>query len=349
MISKESVNALGLKKLRIGSFNCQGIKGKFEDPIFEKELNEHDIFAVSETWLSNEDKISMEGYKFFPVCREKELGKIRGGIGWFVREDLRKWIKILYNISSENFIWSKLDKTFFNFNEDLYICSVYIPPENSSREKRMNKNHFIELAEKINKIKSENIILIGDFNARTKIFDDVIEYEDDINDHMPAALLSCIKTLRSNQDKKGNKYGRSLVDLCLKQNLYIANGRTLGDLRGKVTCYQKKGASLVDYAIISEKLHSCVYTLNISDPFLASDHSVLKLTLKLPKETTQIVSNEKKISSIKWNEKTEKKFLNFMKLPSTIIKIKEIENEVENGIEKDIDKCFKKRVAKRVR
>ena len=53
----------------------------------------------------------------------------------------------------------------------------------------MNKNHFIELAENINKIKSENIILIGDFNARTKIFDDVIEYEDDINDHMPVSTF----------------------------------------------------------------------------------------------------------------------------------------------------------------
>ena len=99
------VHNLELKTLKIGSFNCQGIKDKIEDIIFEKELNNHDIFAVSETWLSNKEKISVNGYKFFPICRDKELGKIRGGIGWFVRDDLRKWVKILYNISSENFLW----------------------------------------------------------------------------------------------------------------------------------------------------------------------------------------------------------------------------------------------------
>ena len=230
MLHKNTFNTLGLKKIKIGSFNCQGIKDKIEDLVFEKELNNHDLFAVSETWLSNEDKISVNGYKFFPVCREKELGKIRGGVGWFVREDLRKWIKILYNISSENFLWCKLEKSFFNFNEDVYICSIYIPPENSSREKRLNKNHFIELSENINKIKSENIILVGDLNARTKLYDDVIESEKGINDHMPESLLSNIKTKRSNQDKKGNRYGRKLIGLCLKHKLYIANGRTLGEL-----------------------------------------------------------------------------------------------------------------------
>jgi hypothetical protein len=33
--------------------------------------------------------------------------------------------------SSENRLWLKLDKTFFSFEKDLYICACYIPPVNS--------------------------------------------------------------------------------------------------------------------------------------------------------------------------------------------------------------------------
>ena len=190
MISRGINNVLSLKKLKIGSFNCQGIQNKVEDLVFQSELKQHDILAVNETWLSNEKNININGYKFFPVCRKKELGNIRGGIGWFIREDLRKWIKILYNMSTENFLWCKLDKTFFNFTEDLYICSVYIPPENSSREKRLKKDHFKTLTENISNIKSENIILVGDFNARTKLYEDVIESEKNVEDYMPESLLS---------------------------------------------------------------------------------------------------------------------------------------------------------------
>ena len=58
------------------------------------------MFAVNETWITKENKnIFIENYKFFPASRNKEtVGKIRGGIGWFVYEKLRKWIKIMYDM-----------------------------------------------------------------------------------------------------------------------------------------------------------------------------------------------------------------------------------------------------------
>ena len=334
-------NILKLKDLKIGSVNCQGIKNKIDDLVFQNEIKQHDIFAVNETWLSKEKTINIiNGYKFFPLCRGKELGNIRGGIGWFIREDLRNYIKILYSISTENFLWCKLDRTFFNFAEDLYICSVYIPPEDSSREKRLKKDHYKTLIENISNIKSDTIILIGDFNARTKLYEDVIEFEKNVDDFMPQSLLSCAKFKRSNQDKKGNKYGKKLVDLCIKTKLYIANGRTLGDLQGKYTCYEN-GTSCVDYAIISEKLHSYIYKLNISEPFLASDHCVLRLTITLPKKAIKITSKNESMPTVKWNESNKNKFLNFIKLPCTIKRIKEIENEVDNRFEADTSKTIK--------
>ena len=54
------------------------------------------------------------------------------------------------------------------------MFDIYIPPEYSSREKRLQKDHLKVLLETINNIRSENIILIRDFNARTKLYEDVI-------------------------------------------------------------------------------------------------------------------------------------------------------------------------------
>lgn len=58
MISREK-NVLYLEKVKIGSFNCQGIQNKIEDFIFQRELRQYDIFAVNETWLSNGTDINI--------------------------------------------------------------------------------------------------------------------------------------------------------------------------------------------------------------------------------------------------------------------------------------------------
>ena len=106
--------------------------------MFEDEVKQY-MFAVNETWLSNENKnIHIEGYKFFPLCRGKEMGKNRGGIGWFIREDLRKWIKIMFEMSNENFLWCKLDKHFLILKKT-YMYVQYIYPLNTRQGKNVYK------------------------------------------------------------------------------------------------------------------------------------------------------------------------------------------------------------------
>ena len=89
-------------------------------------------------------------------------------MGVFVKEDKRRWIKILFDISNEYCLWCKLDRNYYNYAEDVYIGFTYIPPAESSREKRNNIDHFKMLREKYGSIESDHVILIGDFNARTK-------------------------------------------------------------------------------------------------------------------------------------------------------------------------------------
>ena len=51
-----------------------------------------------------------------------------------------------------------------------------------------------------------------------------------------------------------NDYGKRLIELCKNARLHILNGRVLGDLNGKLTCFQWNGCSVVDYCIVHEDL-----------------------------------------------------------------------------------------------
>ena len=131
--------------------------------------------------------------------RKRELEK--GGVGLFVKNEWKEHIKIRYDISCENYLWCKIPKSFFGFHDDLYVAIVYFPPESSTREKRANSDHFQNLKETTRQIRSENIIIMGDLNARTKNLMDVITGEKDEDDFNQVGFFSKIDTSRRNQDE----------------------------------------------------------------------------------------------------------------------------------------------------
>ena len=130
---------------------------------------------------------------------------------------------------------------------------VYFPPETTDREKRLNVDHFKHLEETTRKINSDNIILMGDFNARTKDMDDVLKGEKN-EELFHVNFFSRINTERTNQDLTPNKQGKNLIEYCVTTQSFIANGRTIGDLQGKFTCHEWNGSSTVDYAVINESM-----------------------------------------------------------------------------------------------
>ena len=78
-------------------------------------------------------------------------------------------------------MWWKMSKEFFNFSNDNYVCSTYIPPSNSSREKNVQKDNFRILNETITKYRNlGKVILCGDFNSRVGILPDFISEKNKI-------------------------------------------------------------------------------------------------------------------------------------------------------------------------
>jgi hypothetical protein len=60
-----------------------------------------------------------------------------GGLGILIKQHLRPFVKFLQNTSPE-FQWLKLEKTYFDFDRDLFICVVYYPPSGSGSTYRIS-------------------------------------------------------------------------------------------------------------------------------------------------------------------------------------------------------------------
>ena len=287
--------------LKIGT--C--LSAKLDDSDFISKITNFDLITLVETWLPyGFNNINIPGYKSFSMCRKDISQRSRrgsGGITILVRSNLRKGIKFLEKDSSEEFVWWKLDKSFFKMSHDIYICSVYVPPQNSSRELRTNIDHFECLQEKIYKFGTlGKILLCGDFNARTGTLNDFIDNEFPENDfQIPIAIEK-----RYSKDSHINNYGRSLLDLCVGNNLIILNGRTKGDFTGQYTCHTYNGASVVDYAIASYDLLKSIINFSVDNVNEFSHHSCLSFVLsaKTPNFSEDDINIMPHPESFSWNE-----------------------------------------------
>ena len=100
------------------------------------------------------------------------------------------------------------------------------------------------------------VIMMGDFNARTARMSDIIVHDGIIQDISPWEYIEDVEgeiVARESPDKKVERFGRLLLELCQSSGLRIANGR-LGQESGKFTCFKWNGQSVVDYALVDRML-----------------------------------------------------------------------------------------------
>ena len=95
-----------------------------------------------------------------------------------------------------------------------------------------------------------DIIVQGDFNARTGNMQETISDDDNVFLNVPEDYEADEPYIRQSQDSGTiNSRGRNLLETCTALNLRILNGRIVGDLGGKKTCFHYNGSSVVDYVI----------------------------------------------------------------------------------------------------
>ena len=120
--------------LKSAVWNIEGLSSdKISDPHFLQSISKFHIVSFVETWGNDlNDDLNLQNFHLIASsCRKKHKKARRnsGGISIFVKNQIVKGIKKLPKNHSD-ILWIKLVKTFFNFNRDIYLATIYIYLQN---------------------------------------------------------------------------------------------------------------------------------------------------------------------------------------------------------------------------
>jgi hypothetical protein len=155
-------------------------------------------------------------------------------------------VKILQNISKD-YQWLMLEKKYFSFINDIYLCLAYIIPSTSSYV-HQSDDDVLENIEKDISLKYRGrgeIILCGNLNARSGLEPDFIQ-SDTYDSHLPiyhSYFCDKVQEVRKSYNSKLDTRGKQLLELCITARMRIF------DSNCTFTCYKPTGNSVVDYVI----------------------------------------------------------------------------------------------------
>lgn len=88
-------NSIKICCWNIGGIFTQG-ENKLNDKLFLKEIKDYDLIILSETHVGYNTYLFIDGFTYFPVCRDMSAnGRFYGGIGIFRRNCIKEHIKLL--------------------------------------------------------------------------------------------------------------------------------------------------------------------------------------------------------------------------------------------------------------
>ena len=173
------------------------------------------------TRVPRDFRLDIEGFHFYLEPRRSAAGKdvSSGGIAILVRSELRKAkaVRILEDQSNHecDILRIKLDKKFFNTENDTFVGGIYIPPANSNYIKLNNIDMFSILDKDVAHFNSlEHVITCGDFNSRIGSLQDGIIESARANNFITLPNDYQIDNLpkRHSLDTKTNRYKKPFLD-----------------------------------------------------------------------------------------------------------------------------------------
>ena len=246
-------------------------------------ISKHDIICLSETKVGPDERPTIDNYSVQLTCRKKNKKALThsGGLAIYIKDSIRNGVTVIPNNNSE-YAWLKLDRDFFNLRENIFICFTYISPEGS---------HFTTEADILDMIKrdltrhknSGQCLVMGDMNGYTNTLPDFNNFDDNTKVlPLPENYICDKPTNRRNSDPRPpNNRGKDILDFCKSTGLRIINGRKLGDLNGKFTCFDARAEtpSVIDYAIAEHELHNEISFFRVLPFTPFSDHCPLEIKI----------------------------------------------------------------------
>ncbi len=244
--------------ITIGYNNAQGL-GIAKQSLMKNLLVKHsiDIVAIVESKRDLDHQVTEIADNHIWIGKNRADESKGGGVGFFLRSDTT-------SVLEDNLLGSKEDeyeRLWLRVKTgqcDMAIGVVYFPNDNVSDKADVAKELQQELIENVATLKSsfENILLVGDFNGKTK---------------------SC----RPTDTKSSN--GELLDTLVVVTSMVNLN--TSEKCNGKFTWRQGDRTSVIDYALCSEGLFKDIDSMVVDEDqevSIGSDH--IFLILKRNKE-----------------------------------------------------------------
>jgi exonuclease III len=266
------------------AWNVHGLtESKKECSEFVNIIEQNDIVFLFETWANCHSNIDIDGYYSVNLYRKyqhRNAKRSSGGIALYIKENLKDGVTVVRQ-HYDSVIWLKLDKVFFHTENDVYICGVYIWPEDSPVYNICDVDLFEIVQNDIYDFESKGALyLMGDWNSRVGVRDDFIRYDRNIDlfdsdDYIPDVPLS-----RASCDKTCNSFGLRLLDLCKSSGIRIVNGRVSHDCGvGSYTFASRIGASVIDYILAKECDFVYINSFMVHDFNEWSDHCPISMSL----------------------------------------------------------------------
>ena len=229
-----------------------------------------------------------------------------GGIFIAINDSIKENFDIDLKLSSEVIIWLKEKKKILKTRNKMAVGFVYIAPIGPFY---YDDETFENIGKDISMLKSQqfDILLLGDFNARTRTDDDYAEFDETLLEQVAISVDQIstetsenfiklknanVQLRRSSHDCAKNSHGDELIELCCNCDIFIMNGHIREDKNiGETTCQDK---SLIDYAIGSSDVLCACNDLRVEDfNLLFSDvHNPISISLKKISTKEKIVNIE---------------------------------------------------------
>lgn len=258
------------------SLNVCGLFSKLKYGNFESMIKEFDFVCISE---AKTNFIAPDEFEDFYSFMSKKSSKL----AILAHKKNDKFYELLKNTTSKHVIWLLVGKNSKSL--DFVLGAVYIPRAASiDSSEKIFEEIFLDIVE-IEAKYDLPFILMGDFNARTSVVSDFLDFEVEISDYTGYSdnysqnlkLLNLCK--RFNSDKKDvDINGKGVINLCKNFNMNIVNGRFGSDKGvGDFTCFKSEAGTVIDYVLASDCLlpHVTDFAIGNFDQTLSDVHCPL--------------------------------------------------------------------------
>jgi hypothetical protein len=105
--------------------NVCGIKNRVNFPDFVELISKYDVFCCTECKIISYDELCIDNYTFLKQPRKQAFLRRSGGLGFFVKDELLKYVEVIES-KSDYVFWIKLKNDVFNLSRYLVTGKVYI-------------------------------------------------------------------------------------------------------------------------------------------------------------------------------------------------------------------------------